>query len=86
VGDGFFVVSELADPAWISETLGRQEMWVTELTRQTPDLESVFLKLTGAPAGDQVDDSVLPHQRPAKIDLGAVEATSAWARPPGEAS
>jgi ABC-2 type transport system ATP-binding protein len=86
VGDGFFVVSELADPAWISETLGRQEMWVTELTRLTPDLESVFLKLTGVPAADQVDDSVLPHQRPAEIDLGAVEAPSAWARPPGENS
>jgi ABC-2 type transport system ATP-binding protein len=47
VHDDHFVVSDLADPAWISETLGRNGIWVRELTPLTPDLESAFLQLTG---------------------------------------
>jgi ABC-2 type transport system ATP-binding protein len=42
-----FVVSDLAEPAWITQTLAAHQMWVTELTPLTPDLESVFLQLTG---------------------------------------
>jgi ABC-2 type transport system ATP-binding protein len=47
VHDDHFVVSDLADPAWISRTLAAEEMYVSELTPLTPDLESVFLRLTG---------------------------------------
>jgi ABC-2 type transport system ATP-binding protein len=45
-----FVVSDLADPAWITQTLAAHQMWVTELTPLKPDLESVFLQLTGEEA------------------------------------
>jgi ABC-2 type transport system ATP-binding protein len=48
VFDDHFVVSDLADPAWITETLAAHQMWVSELTPLVPDLESVFLQLTGA--------------------------------------
>ncbi len=48
VHDDHFVVSDLADPAWVSQTLAAYQMWVTELTPLRPDLESVFLQLTGA--------------------------------------
>jgi ABC-2 type transport system ATP-binding protein len=61
------VVGDVADPASISETLGRQDLWVRELTPLTPDLESVFLQLTGSGSGPtrprQVDDAgALPGQ------------------------
>jgi ABC-2 type transport system ATP-binding protein len=46
VHDDHFVVSDLADPGWISQTLAAHELWVTELTPIVPDLESVFLQLT----------------------------------------
>ncbi|WP_117209291.1 ATP-binding cassette domain-containing protein [Allorhizocola rhizosphaerae] len=49
VEDGAVVVSGVTDPAWITETLGRQGLWLTELTRVAPDLERVFLDLTSAP-------------------------------------
>lgn len=67
------VVRELGDPTEISRTLGEQGLWVSELTRLTPDLESVFLQLTdtmptpGTPR--QVDESVLPGVT--EIDLGS---------------
>jgi ABC-2 type transport system ATP-binding protein len=48
VYDDHFVVSDLADPAWITETLAAHQLWVSELTPLVPDLESVFLQLTGA--------------------------------------
>jgi len=63
VHDDHFVVSKLADPAWLSRELAANEMWVAELTPLTPDLESVFLELTGtAPEQGhhrQVDESVV---------------------------
>ena len=66
VHDDHFVVSNLADPALVTETLGAHQMWVSELTPLTPDLESVFLELTGtAPQpGEhrQVDDAVKPAE------------------------
>ncbi|WP_213454213.1 ABC transporter ATP-binding protein [Rhizomonospora bruguierae] len=68
------VVSGVADGALIAETLGRREVWVTELTPLAPDLESVFLTLTGTtPTPDrplQVDDSVRPGAPPGSVDLG----------------
>ncbi len=41
------VVSDIADPAWITQTLARRRLFVSELTPVAPDLESVFLDLTG---------------------------------------
>jgi ABC-2 type transport system ATP-binding protein len=64
--DDHLVVADVGDPAWITEQLGRRDMWVSELTPLTPDLESVFLQLTGASAPRQVDEAV----RPGPIDLG----------------
>ncbi|WSA89716.1 ATP-binding cassette domain-containing protein [Micromonospora sp. NBC_01796] len=75
------VVSGVSDPAALSRILGEQDLWVRELTPLTPDLESVFLELTGTVPQQgnphQVDDSVLP-QRPdtgygpaAQIELGS---------------
>jgi len=69
VNDDHFVVSDLADAAWITETLGAHQLWVSELTPLTPDLESVFLQLTGTEpkpgVRQQVDDSVQPPASPA---------------------
>ena len=70
------VVADLADPARVSQTLGEQGLWVRELTPLTPDLESVFLELTGTRPRPgvprQVDQSVLPTPAPdaPPIDLG----------------
>ncbi|MCW3843328.1 ATP-binding cassette domain-containing protein [Micromonospora yasonensis] len=41
------VVAGVADPELISRTLGEQGLWVRELVPLRPDLESVFLELTG---------------------------------------
>jgi ABC-2 type transport system ATP-binding protein len=64
VHDDHFVVSDLADPAWITETLAAHQLWVAELTPLSPDLESVFLELTGTRPEPgvrrQVDDAVAP--------------------------
>ncbi|MEU6020767.1 ABC transporter ATP-binding protein [Micromonospora sp. NPDC047134] len=42
------IVGRVTDPTLISRTLGEQGLWVRELTPVRPDLESVFLELTGA--------------------------------------
>jgi ABC-2 type transport system ATP-binding protein len=64
------VVSGVADPAAISEALGRAEVWLTELTSIGADLESVFLDLTATRPVDgvyrQVDDSVAVSSIPAQ--------------------
>jgi ABC-2 type transport system ATP-binding protein len=87
IQDDHLVVSDLADPAWISQTLGRHELWVSELTPLTPDLESVFLELTGtAPAQGvrrQVDESVLPPA-PEHSEEPGVPVVSVWAPPADE--
>ncbi|MET8353431.1 MULTISPECIES: ATP-binding cassette domain-containing protein [unclassified Micromonospora] len=58
------VVGSVTDPTVISRVLGEQGLWVGELTPLRPDLESVFLELTGAGGHPsvprQVDDSGLP--------------------------
>ncbi len=41
------IVSDIADPAWITQTLARRRLFVAELTPIAPNLESVFLELTG---------------------------------------
>ncbi|MET7965589.1 ATP-binding cassette domain-containing protein [Micromonospora sp. NPDC005305] len=41
------VVTGVVDPELISRTLGEQGLWVRELIPLRPDLESVFLELTG---------------------------------------
>lgn len=62
--DDHLVVAGLADPAAITQVLGGQGLWVRELTPLTPDLESVFLTLTGTTPEPgvhrQVDDSAQP--------------------------
>ncbi|MGS2614859.1 ABC transporter ATP-binding protein [Micromonospora sp. LZ34] len=75
--DDHLTVADVADPTVVSRTLGEQGIWVRELTPLRPDLESVFLELTGT-AGHpgvprQVDDSVLPDDpaRNAMIDVDA---------------
>ncbi|MEU7797814.1 ATP-binding cassette domain-containing protein [Micromonospora arborensis] len=59
------VVSGVSDPTLVSRVLGEQGLWVGELTPLRPDLESVFLELTGANEHSsvprQVDDSALPY-------------------------
>jgi len=56
------VVSGVRDPAAVTRTLAERGHYVAELTPLRPDLESVFLELTGttphAGAPRQVDDSV----------------------------
>jgi ABC-2 type transport system ATP-binding protein len=49
--DDHLIVSAPPDPAWISRTLGGHSLWVSELTPIGPDLETVFLQLTGASEG-----------------------------------
>ncbi|MEH0845555.1 ABC transporter ATP-binding protein [Micromonospora sp. CPCC 205711] len=46
--DGLLVVGGADEPELISRTLGEQGLWLRELTPIRPDLESVFLELTGA--------------------------------------
>jgi ABC-2 type transport system ATP-binding protein len=62
VNGDHLIVSDLADPAWITETLAGHQLWVRELTPMAPDLESVFLQLTGTVPEPgvhrQVDQSV----------------------------
>jgi ABC-2 type transport system ATP-binding protein len=57
------VVSDLADPAWITQTLGAEGLWVSELT-PLGDLEDAFLRLTGTMPEEgrvkQVDEAIQP--------------------------
>jgi ABC-2 type transport system ATP-binding protein len=57
------VVAGITDPTRISAALGARQLWLAELTPISPDLESVFLELTGtlpAPGHHrQVDQSAL---------------------------
>jgi len=45
------IVSGVPDPEWISSTLGRHELWATEIVALTPDLETVFLDMTDGVQG-----------------------------------
>jgi len=59
------IVGGVTDAAAISEALGRAELWLTELSPLSPDLESVFLDLTGTRPVEgvyrQVDDANTPE-------------------------
>jgi ABC-2 type transport system ATP-binding protein len=44
---GHLMVSDVADPSWITQVLARRRLFVSELTPVGADLESVFLELTG---------------------------------------
>ncbi|WP_433390937.1 ABC transporter ATP-binding protein [Micromonospora sp. KLBMP9576] len=80
--DGHLVVGDVDDATEVSRTLGEAGLWVRELTPLRPDLESVFLELTGAAAHPtlprQVDDSVLPDGGPREtvidLDVRGVDA------------
>ncbi|MGX7670467.1 ATP-binding cassette domain-containing protein [Plantactinospora sp. DSM 117369] len=78
------VVSGVEDPARISRILGEQGVWLRELTPLTPDLESVFLELTGTRPRPgvprQVDESVLPGA-PAHDPLEITVSTDRRAEP-----
>ncbi|SCG68937.1 ABC transporter ATP-binding protein [Micromonospora coxensis] len=74
--EGRLVVGGAPEPELISRTLGEQGLWVRELTPIRPDLESVFLELTGtAPHPTlprQVGGPGLPGEGPEPmIDLDA---------------
>ncbi|TDB79401.1 ABC transporter ATP-binding protein [Micromonospora sp. KC721] len=76
VHEGVLAVGGAQEPELITRTLGEQGLWVGELTPIRPDLESVFLELTGStphPAlPRQVGGSVLPAKEAdtPMIDLG----------------
>ncbi|WP_319461637.1 ABC transporter ATP-binding protein [Micromonospora sp. RTP1Z1] len=73
------VVAGVEEPELISRTLGEEGLWVRELVPLRPDLESVFLELTGTMPHPvvprQVDGSVRPDAGPddVVIDLDARE-------------
>ncbi|MEV4478929.1 ABC transporter ATP-binding protein [Micromonospora coxensis] len=74
--EGLLVVGGAPEPELISRTLGEQGLWVRELTPIRPDLESVFLELTGtAPHPTlprQAGEPALPGEGPEPmIDLDA---------------
>ncbi|MEU4397452.1 ABC transporter ATP-binding protein [Micromonospora orduensis] len=63
------VVGGVADSTVISRVLGEQGLWVGELTPLRPDLESVFLELTGAGESPSVPRQV-DHATPLPGDEG----------------
>jgi ABC-2 type transport system ATP-binding protein len=64
VHDDHLIAAGLANPAAITEALAAHRLWVAELTPLMPDLESVFLQLTGTEPhpgqARQVDEAVQP--------------------------
>jgi ABC-2 type transport system ATP-binding protein len=68
---GALVATGVTDPARITEILGREGIWLTELTPVGPNLESVYLDLTGThPRGgrlaevDRIAEDGHSHQVP----------------------
>ncbi|MEV4808345.1 ABC transporter ATP-binding protein [Micromonospora avicenniae] len=67
------VVGQVDDPTTISRVLGEQGLWVHELTPLRPDLESVFLELTGDGGHPEVPrqvDGSGPQERVIELDAG----------------
>ncbi|MEU4676102.1 ATP-binding cassette domain-containing protein [Micromonospora sp. NPDC023737] len=67
------VVGQVDDPTTISRLLGEQGLWVRELTPLRPDLESVFLELTGDGGHPEVPRQAAgsgPHDRVIELDAG----------------
>jgi ABC-2 type transport system ATP-binding protein len=75
IHDGMLIVTGVTDAAWITRTLGIAGHWLTELTHLTPDLESVFLDVTGTRPDNghmsDVDDAWRPPapSKPAQIEI-----------------
>ncbi|MEU2611233.1 ATP-binding cassette domain-containing protein [Micromonospora sp. NPDC007271] len=70
------VVTGVDDPEVISRTLGEQGLWVRELVPLRPDLESVFLELTGTtphPTVPRQPDGPVADPDDVVIDLDARE-------------
>ncbi|WP_285661029.1 ABC transporter ATP-binding protein [Actinorhabdospora filicis] len=71
------VVPRMNDPAFVTRTLGEKDIWVSELVQLKPDLETVFLQLTGtAPVAGrypQVDDSVRVPPPPLPVSAPVAE-------------
>jgi ABC-2 type transport system ATP-binding protein len=74
VNDDHLVVAGLAESSWISETLGRQELWVAELAPITPDLEDAFLKLTTGPMPPPTPPRGIELDEPIGLTVAAEEA------------
>ncbi|MEV0211915.1 ATP-binding cassette domain-containing protein [Micromonospora sp. NPDC050695] len=81
VDSGALVVGGVTDSTVISQVLGEQGLWVGELTPLRPDLESVFLELTGAgehpSVPRQVDQAGPPsgaEGEPIDLDVRGVDA------------
>jgi ABC-2 type transport system ATP-binding protein len=72
------VVTDVADATQISRLLGEQGVWLRELTPLRPDLESVFLELTGTPPHPtvprQVDGSTRTDDAMVNLDAPGVDA------------
>jgi ABC-2 type transport system ATP-binding protein len=67
------------DPAWITEALARQGLFVRELTALRPDLEQVFLSLTADEQLGWMPGAGSPGGEPPPLDFGP----SPTAGPPG---
>jgi ABC-2 type transport system ATP-binding protein len=46
------MIEGVTDPAWITQTLGEAGIWLSSLSLETPDLETVFLQLTNGLTGE----------------------------------
>ncbi|WNM40749.1 ABC transporter ATP-binding protein [Micromonospora halotolerans] len=71
-GHDHLVVTGVVDPELISRTLGEQGLWVRELIPLRPDLESVFLELTGGhphPALPRQVDGAPPNDGVIDLDV-----------------
>lgn len=74
--DGALVVGGVDDPGRITEALGREGLWLSELIPMVPDLESVYLDLTNTwPSPDDPPQIGLPapRQRPAGEGDGIID-------------
>ncbi|MFI7576324.1 ABC transporter ATP-binding protein [Micromonospora sp. NPDC049497] len=72
------VVTDVADATQISRLLGEQGVWLRELTPLRPDLESVFLELTGTAPHPTVprqgDGTTRPDDAIVDLDASGVDA------------
>ncbi len=60
VHDDHFVVGDLADPTWLSQTLGRNGLWVHELTPLRPSLASIYRSLVDGASSTSVPAAGAP--------------------------
>jgi ABC-2 type transport system ATP-binding protein len=69
------VVTGVTEPAWITETLAGHGLWLSELAPLRPDLETVFLQLTGddTAAGAGVRDDLPDPPPPTPVTASAIQ-------------